>query len=161
MTKPKKPLPPLLAGQEINLPEGTEEEYWWHGEPGKREASVIKTDRFGQQWVLNVKSTHWVTFRVAAGLLDVTVPTIHSWVKQGLISDMKKRDLGKIAIVKEGGVDVLRPTRAKVSVIPLKEVERIANERGDFISRRLTPKQRRTIKRISIRRLKGGETDAD
>ena len=161
MTKPRKPNPSVQAGAYINTNEGADEEYWWHGEPGERGASVIKTDRFGQAWVLDVKSTHWVTYRVAAGLLEVTVPTIHAWVGEGVITETKKRYQTAYKRTSDGGIDLKHPKRIGVSVIPLKEIERIAKERGLFTPRPLTPKQRRAIKAITFTRKKGGETNAN
>ena len=161
MTEPKKEHPSVQAGVYIDLTEGTDEEYWWHGEPGERGASVIKTDRFGQAWVLDVESTHWVTYRVAAGLLDVTVPTIHAWVRQGVITETKKRYQTNFKLTGEGGIDLKHPKRIGVSVIPLKEIERIAKERGFFTPRPLTPKQTRATKAVTFTQKKGGETDAN
>jgi hypothetical protein len=121
------------------LLEGGDAEFWWLGAPGNREATVIKTDRFGQRWVLHVKSTHWVTQRVAAGLLDVTFMTITNWISEGKITHTKKRN--------------------GVTVIPLKEVERIAEARGIFTQEPLSPEQRGAIK--SYKRRRGGEKNAD
>lgn len=163
MTKPKSSRTAVLAGQYINITEGCDEEYWWIGEPGRREGRVIKTDRFGQSWELKVKSTHWVTFRVAAGLLEVTVPTIHSWVREGKIATTKKRFRPAPRLISAGRLDLSNFKRAGVSVIPMKEVERLAEARGIFIRTPLTPQQKRALKGrvVTMKRKKGGETDAD
>jgi hypothetical protein len=130
---------PVLAS--IVRTDGGNEEYWWNGEPGRRGGVVFKTDRFGQRWTLDIRSTHWVTQRVAAGLLEVSVMTISNWIREGKITDTKKRN--------------------GVAVISLKEVERIAEARGMFVRKALTPEQRRSIRAASFNRKKGGDKNAN
>lgn len=130
---------PVLAS--IVLTDGGDEEYWWTGEPGSRGAVVFKTDRFGQRWTLDIRATHWVTQRVAAGLLEVSAMTISNWIREGKITETKKRK--------------------GVVVIALREVERIAEARGMFVRRALTPEQRRSIRAASFKRKRGGDKSAD
>ena len=88
-------------------------EFWWVGPPGERGAKVVKTDEFGMRWTLDVGNTHWVTQRVAAGLLGVSVMTINKWVRE--------RKLGKTML------------RNGVSVISMRVLEKIAEGRGVFL----------------------------
>lgn len=85
-------------------------EFWWMGFPGTWGAQVVKTDEHGMRWTLDATSTHWVTQRIAAGLLNVSVMTINRWVKDGVF--------GK-PVYRNG-----------VSVVSMREVQRIAHERG-------------------------------
>jgi hypothetical protein len=91
-------------------------EFYWVGYPGDRGAKVIKTDEHGVRWTLDVESNHWVTQRVAAGLLGVSVMTINNWVRQGKLGKLMKR--------------------RGVSVISMRVLERIAEARGIFINAR-------------------------
>jgi hypothetical protein len=136
---PAKERGPVLAC--IIMTEGGDEEYWWNGEPGKRGAVVFKTDRFGQRWTLDIRATHWVTQRVAGGLLEVSPMTISNWIRDGKIAETKKRN--------------------GVTVIALKEVERIAEARGMFVRKALTPEQRRSIRAASFKWKRGGDKNAD
>jgi len=143
MTRVKRrqyPLP-VLAGRYLNVKDGGNEEYWWDGKPGKREARVIRTDRFGQRWTLEVGSTHFVTYRVAAGLLNVTVPTIHSWVDAGKLSRKVKRLTPIPKMMNEDQLDLTgsNSPQGLVFVVPLKEVARVAEERGLFLHESITP----------------------
>lgn len=101
----------LLAS--IQTEWGRNVEFWWVGVPGERGAKVIKTDEHGMRWTLDVESTHWVTQKIAAGLLNVSVMTVNKWVRD--------RKLGR-AMLRRG-----------VSVISMKDVERLAESRGLFL----------------------------
>jgi hypothetical protein len=85
-------------------------EFYWVGYPGARGAKVIKTDEHGMRWTLDIESTHWVTQRVAAGLLRVSVMTINNWVRAGRFGKPVKR--------------------RGVSVVPMRLLEQVAEERG-------------------------------
>jgi hypothetical protein len=85
-------------------------EFYWVGSPGDRGAKVIKTDEHGMRWTLDIGSNHWVTQRVAAGLLKVSVMTINKWVREGKLGQSMKR--------------------RGVSVISMKMLERVAAARG-------------------------------
>jgi predicted site-specific integrase-resolvase len=74
---------------------------------------VVKTNEFGMRWTLDIGNTHWVTQRVAAGLLGVSVMTVNKWVRE--------RKLGKTML------------RNGVSVISMRVLERIAESRGVFL----------------------------
>lgn len=74
---------------------------------------MVKVDEHGMRWTLDIESNHWVTQRIASGLLGVTVVTINRWVREGLF---RKTML-----------------RRGVSVISMREVERIAESRGVFL----------------------------
>ena len=151
-------LEPTLAM--VVLADGGDEEYWWNGQPGKRGAVVFKTDRFGQRWTLDIESTHWVTQRVAAGLLCVSPMTVNTWVRTGKIKKAKKRKvLGDLTF--EGSKIAIEKNRGSVSVIPLTEIERLAEARGMFVRTPLTPEKRRAIRAASAKRRKGGDLDAD
>lgn len=126
---------PFLASQAPS--KDGDEEYWWDGEPEKWEAMVFRTDRFGQKWALALDSGSWVTHRVAAGLLNVSVMTIHNWVRQGKFSGVK--------------------SRKSVSVIPLREIARIAEERGVFIRFPFSREQERSLKVATFKKKEGGE----
>ena len=91
-------------------------EFWWVGPPGERGAKVVKTDEFGMRWTLDVGNTHWVTQKVAAGLLGVSVMTVNKWVRE--------RRLGKTML------------RRGVSVISMRILERVAEGRGIFLRAR-------------------------
>lgn len=73
---------------------------------------MYKTDEHGMRWTLDIDSTHWITQRTAAGLLNVTVMTINTWVRQGKIRSAK--------------------LRKGVSVISMQEIEQIAIARGSL-----------------------------
>ncbi len=164
MNRRRAPDAPVLASHSSDPGEGSEEEYWWRGHPGEREAVVFKTDRFGQRWVLEMDSSQWVTYRVAAGLLDVSVPTIHTWVENGKITATKKR-VPTMYTMKKGKLKDADPkgSRAGVLVISLKEVEQIAEARGIFHHAPLTAQQRRVLagRTVNLKRAKGGEADAN
>ncbi len=85
-------------------------EFYWVGEPGERGAKVVKTDEHGMRWTLDVDSTHWVTQRVAAGLLNVSIMAVNRWEREGRFGKRLKRN--------------------GVSVISMKAVERLAEARG-------------------------------
>ena len=73
-------------------------------------AMVIKTDRFGQRWMLLSDRDSDVTVRVAAGLLGVTPMTVTNWLKAGSFPGAR--------------------TIHKAAVIPLRDIERVARARG-------------------------------
>lgn len=142
----------------IVITEGGDEEFCWRGEAGEEGAVVFKTDRFGQRWTLDIEKTHWITQRVAAGLLGVSVMAVNNWIRQGKIKGAKKRAV-KTDISREGSRIIIPPSTRSVSVIPFKEIRRIAESRGDFLPPpELTPEQRARIKAVSFnRKKKGGE----
>ncbi len=92
---------------------GLKVEFWWTGLPGERGAKVVKVDEHGMRWTLDIEATHWVTQKIAAGLLGVSVVTINKWVREGVFPNKK--------------------IRRGVSVIPIREVEKLANSRGLFL----------------------------
>jgi hypothetical protein len=92
---------------------GQRMEFWWVGFAGKRGAKVVKVDEFGMRWTLDIESTHWVTQKVAAGLLKVSLMTVNKWVRDGSFRN--------------------HATRRGVSVISLKEVEEVARQRGVYV----------------------------
>lgn len=73
-------------------------------------ARVIRQDRYGQKWQLDIPHTHVVTQKVAAGLLGVSVMTINKWVRERLFGKPRLRN--------------------GVSVIPLEAIRKIAEARG-------------------------------
>lgn len=153
MNTPKSTTAPVLASS------NGEEDFWWNGEPGKRGAIVTKTDRYGQRWVLDLESTHWVTQRVAAGLLDVTVMTINTWIRSGKVRGSKKRKvLGDISFK---GDKVSVQALPSVSVIPLREIERLAEKRGIFRTAPAAPSRRRSLVAADLERKKGGDKNAN
>ncbi len=99
---------PILAS-EINDEAGFHQ-FWWTGSPGARGAKVITTDEFGMRWTLDADHTHFVTQRVAAGLLDVSLMTINKWVREGHLGE--------------------KLWRKGVSVIPMPVIEAVAVQRG-------------------------------
>lgn len=150
---------PVMAGTYLNLGVGGDEEYWWwQGEPGSREALVVRTDRFGQRWELLIESTHWVTHRVAAGLLNVSTPTIRNWVADGTIKETKKLSVPHVKSMNPGKITM---SETKFSVVPLKEVERLANEMGFFLRTPTPPKRRLRGGTTKPKKRKGGDQDAD
>ena len=71
---------------------------------------MIKTDRFGQRWRLELSRRSNITTRVAAGVLGVTAMTVANWVRNGAFPHaIKKRN---------------------VTLIPARDVERVARQRG-------------------------------
>jgi hypothetical protein len=92
-------------------------EFIWFSDPNteNRGARVVRTDKYGQRWQLDIPHTYVVTQRVAAGLLNVSLVTVNKWVREGKFG--RKR------------------TRNGVSVIPMAAVERIALERGIEVPR--------------------------
>jgi len=153
MTQPPLPNEPVLAST------NDEEDYWWHGEPGQRGAVVFKTDRFGQRWALDIERTHWVTQRVAAGLLNVTVMTVNNWIRDGKIKGAKKRKVLGDLKAKDGKLSIEK--LPSVSVIPLREVERLAEERGIFRDAPLPDGRLRPLTPADLKKAKGGEKNAD
>ena len=84
---------------------------WFAGARGPFEGVVvIRTDRFGQQWRLELPRGARVTGRVAAGLLRVTAMTVSNWIRAGVFPNITKRN--------------------GVTMIPLRDVERVARSRG-------------------------------
>ena len=101
----------LSVGKE-ETPAGEELVYTWYaGQPDPFTGIiVIKTDRFGQKWELKIHRDSVVTIRVAAGLLGVTAMTVTNWISAGVFPRAKRKN--------------------QVMVIPVREVERIARDRG-------------------------------
>jgi hypothetical protein len=91
---------------------GEQLEYCWYGgTPAPFEGIlVIKTDRFGQQWRLELSRRSNITVRVAAGVLGVTAMTVSNWVRGGVFPNAVKRK--------------------GVTLIPARDVERVARQRG-------------------------------
>lgn len=104
------PGPPadVLASEAVE--DGAAVEFWWTLGPGPRGARVVRTDEHGMRWTLDIDSNHWVTQRVAAGLLNVSLMTVNTWVRRGVFGKKKLRN--------------------GVSVVPMAEVQRLAEERG-------------------------------
>jgi hypothetical protein len=71
---------------------------------------VVKEDRFGQVWSLRAARDGAVTVRVAAGLLRVTPMTVSNWINAGVFPGVYRVH------------DAI--------VIPVREVEQIARQRG-------------------------------
>jgi hypothetical protein len=107
------PPEPVLASRAYE--DGDEVEFWWVGRAKTRGARVIKTDPQGMRWTLDIESNHLVTQRVAAGLLDVSLMTVNNWVRAGTFGPKQSRN--------------------GVSVVPMRRVEELAEERGIFIVR--------------------------
>ncbi len=86
--------------------------FCWVYDPDLRTtgARVIRQDKFGQKWTLDIPQTHVVTQRVAAGLLGVSVMTVNKWVREGKFGRPR---------LKNG-----------VSVIPMVALRKIADERN-------------------------------
>ena len=142
MAKPVPATLPLMASSNFAADGSEEEEYWWWGgKPGHRAAVVFRFDRFGQRWTLDLAPTDACTLRVAAGLIDVTVMTLHAWIRRGKLSGAHKR---------KGTL-----------VLPMHEVERIAAARDTFVRYPLTPEQRRLMKTRTVKLKKGGGKNAD
>lgn len=120
---------------------------------------MFKTDRFGQRWALDLESTHWVTQRVAAGLLDVSVMTVHNWIRDGKIRETKQRKV--LGDLTRKGTKLSFPGKGTVSVIPLREIERLAEERQMFRKVPLSPGSRRAMRAASFNKKKGGDKNAD
>ena len=99
-----------LASQETEAGETTA--YWWVGKTGEGGAVAQITDRHGMRWTLEAEPSSLVTQRVAAGLLRVSIMTVNKWVREGVFGRQIKRD--------------------RVSVIPMREVQRMARNRGVF-----------------------------
>lgn len=100
----------LVVGTD-KTPSGELIEYgWYSGRMGPHEGVVvIRTDRFGQRWRLELPRRANVTFRVAAGLLNVTTPTIANWQRAGVFPHAFKKK--------------------NVMLIPIRDVERIARKK--------------------------------
>ena len=106
MPKPTRPVSCefTLAGERLDYG-------WYAGDRGPFEgALVVRTDRFGQRWRLEISRGSYVTARVAAGLLAVTPVTVANWLKAGEFPNARKKN--------------------NAVVIPLRDVERIARQRG-------------------------------
>lgn len=86
--------------------------FCWVYDPDRRTtgARVIRNDKYGQKWTLDIPHTHVVTQKVAAGLLRVSVMTINKWVREGKFGRPR---------LKNG-----------VSVIPMVALRKIADERN-------------------------------
>ena len=101
----------LRVGTEQTL-SGEQLEYiWYSGSPGHfKGVIVVKTDRFGQRWQLQIGRGSFVTVRVAAGMLGVTPMTVTNWVRAGQFPNAK--------------------TKNRATVVPFHDIERIARGRG-------------------------------
>jgi hypothetical protein len=93
-------------------PSGELLEYaWYSGQMGPHEGVVvIRTDRFGQRWRLELPRRGNVTFRVAAGLLNVTPMTISNWHRAGVFPHAFKKK--------------------NIMLIPIRDIERIARRKS-------------------------------
>lgn len=101
----------LLVGTERTLAGERIEYLWYSGGLGTLEgAVVVKTDRFGQRWQLQLDRSSYLTVRVAAGMLGVTPMTVTNWVNAGVFPSARR--------IK------------KATVIPFRDVERVARDRG-------------------------------
>lgn len=108
----------VTAGTD-RTPAGEELQYaWYSGQMGPHEGVVvIRTDRFGQRWRLELPRRGNVTFRVAAGLLDVTPMTVSNWHRAAVFPHaFKKKNLWLIPIR-----DVERIARKKNIALPFSE----------------------------------------
>lgn len=105
-------LPPLVRVGVEQTAGGEKIEYCWYGgTPAPFEGIlVIKTDRFGQQWRLQLSRRSNITVRVAAGVLGVTPMTVSNWLREGVFPNALKRK--------------------NVTLIPMRDVERVARNRG-------------------------------
>lgn len=90
-------------------------EFWWKGHPGERGAKVVRVDEHGMRWTLDIEHTHWVTQKVAAGLLKVSLMTVNKWVREGKFGATK--------------------LRRGVSVLSMRQVEHLGETRGLFAGR--------------------------
>jgi hypothetical protein len=106
---PYPPVPEFLASTATEDDEHIEF-YWVGDETGTRGAKVITVDQHGMRWTLDANSTHLVTQRVAAGLLNVSLMTVNKWVREGRLGE--------------------RQYRNGVSVIPMEIIEQVAIQRG-------------------------------
>lgn len=104
------PPEPLLASSATE--DGDKIEFWWVGYPGARGAKVITTDPYGMRTTLEIGPDHWVTQRVAAGLIAVSLMTVNNWVRSGVFGP--------------------REARNGVSVVRMNRVEELAAQRGVF-----------------------------
>jgi|GEM_PF-5069461 hypothetical protein len=86
--------------------------FCWVYDPDLRTtgARVIRQDKYGQKWTLDIPHTHVVTQKVAAGLLRVSLVTINKWVREGKFGRPRVRN--------------------GVSVIPLTALRKIADGRN-------------------------------
>ncbi|MGH7483971.1 MAG: hypothetical protein ACREMY_00020 [bacterium] len=75
---------------------------------------MVKVDEHGMRWTLEINSTHWVTQKIAAGLLGVSVMTINKWVNDGKLGPKKMKRRG-------------------VSVISMRVLEQVAEARSIFL----------------------------
>ena len=114
MYSPPEPPPEpwsLLAGTETTFTGEHIEYHWYSGGLGTLEgAIVVKTDRFGQRWQLLLDRSSYLTVRVAAGMLGVTPMTVTNWVNAGVFPAARRIN--------------------KATVIPFRDVERAARDRG-------------------------------
>jgi hypothetical protein len=55
-------------------------------------ARVVRQDKYGQKWTLDIPHTYVVTQYVAAGLLRVSVMTINKWVREGKLGKVRRRN---------------------------------------------------------------------
>lgn len=101
----------LVIGSD-RTPAGEELQYaWYSGQMGPHEGVVvIRTDRFGQRWRLELPRRGNVTFRVAGGLLNVTAMTVTNWHRAGLFPHAFKKK--------------------SVWLIPIRDVERMARDKN-------------------------------
>ena len=103
----------IRRGVERTASGETLEYKWAAGTRGYFEGIVVlRTDRFGQRWRLELNRGGHVTVRVAAGLLDVTPMTITNWIRAGVFPHAQKNK------------------KTKVVMIPDHEVEQVARQRG-------------------------------
>ncbi len=86
--------------------------------PSEVVPEITKVDRFGQVWHLDLLSSPYVSYRVAAKLLDVSVAVIYTWegkrfkpYRKGRAKMISQRDLKELAF--EKGITYRRARRKK------------------------------------------------
>ncbi len=100
----------VIVASQREQPDGSVT-FCWVYDPDLRTtgARVIRRDKHGQQWTLDIPHTYVVTQNIAAGLMRVSVMTINKWVREGRLG---------------------RPLRRNgVSVIQLSALRKMADER--------------------------------
>jgi DNA-binding transcriptional regulator YiaG len=106
---PEDPTPDWYLTYRETSPAGEEITYEWvsYQTPEgrwRKEPIVRKVDRFGQSWILNIRQSPYVTYRVAARFIGVSVPTLYNWggkrftpVTKNDVQMMKTEDLLRLA----------------------------------------------------------------
>src|SRR5260370_15065573 len=94
--------------------EGRKVEMWWLHQPGGWGVEIIKPDSYGNKWSLVVEHDRYLTQELAGRAIGVSLVTIIQWVSNGVFRGLKQH------------------TKRKVVLIPVREVERVARQRGVF-----------------------------